>query len=334
MTPPSLTLVTGATGFVGAAVALHLEQAGFKLRVMHRANANLSNLDLLQAERVTADLNDTASLASAVSGCEALFHVAADYRLWARRPAELYDTNVDGTMALLRAAQTAGVKRCVYTSSVATIRVFADGSVSNEQEPTTIADMIGHYKRSKFLAEQQVSEFAADAEMEIVIVNPSTPIGPRDIRPTPTGKIVVDAAAGRIPAYVDTGLNVVHVDDVAQGHLLAYQHGQRGRRYILGGTDMTLRDILAHVCVAAGRKPPQIRLPHRLLYPLAYAVEGWAHLTRTDREPMVTVDGLRMSEHQMYFSSERARQELHYVSRCPTEALDDALNWFDANGYL
>lgn len=328
MSVPRRTLVTGATGFVGAAVARALQRAGHDLRVMHRPRADLTNLDGIDAQRVVGDLTDPASLARAVDDCEAVFHVAADYRLWARRPAELYQTNVEGTRAMLHAAERAGVKRLVYTSSVATLKVFDDGRVSDETTPVVEADVVGHYKRSKFFAEQVVTDFAKTSVLECVIVNPSTPVGPGDIKPTPTGKVVRDAARGRIPAFVDTGLNVVHVDDVAQGHLLAYLSGRSGRRYVLGGEDMTLQRLLTIVAEVAGRTPPRVRLSRRMVWPIAWLVENWARVSRTDREPMITRDALRMARYQMYFSSARAMRELGYQPGDARQALADAVAWF------
>jgi dihydroflavonol-4-reductase len=253
-----------------------------------------------------------------------LFHVAADYRLGVSRPEELYRTNVEGTRNVLNASRSAGVGRVVYTSSVATIGIPADGSPGREETPVALADMIGHYKRSKFLAEQ-VARDAARAGASVVIVNPSTPIGPGDVKPTPTGQMVLDAAAGRMPAYLDTGLNVVHVDDVAAGHLLAFHRGRDGERYILGGDDMTLREILVEIARIAGRSPPRIRLPNAAVLPLAYAAEAMAWLTgRTTR---ITVEAVRMARKRMFFSSDKAVRELGYRWRARTKAFEDAVLW-------
>ncbi|MCW5770754.1 MAG: NAD-dependent epimerase/dehydratase family protein [Rhodospirillaceae bacterium] len=323
-------LVTGATGFVGAAVARRLLSEGAQLRFLVRAGSDTRNIDGLPGERAVGDLGDPASLARAVAGCEAVFHVAADYRLWVPRPAEIYRANVDGSAALVRAAAKAGVGRIVYCSSVAVLGTDKSGRPADEDTPVALADMIGHYKRSKFLAEEAVRDLAAKGA-PVVIVNPSTPVGPRDIKPTPTGRLIRDAALGKMPAYVDTGLNIVHVDDVAEGHLLAYAKGRIGERYVLGGDDMSLRDILAVIAAAAGRKPPSVRLPRRALYPLAYLVEGWARLV-SKREPLFTVDGLRMAAKRMYFSSAKARRELGYAPRPGAEALRDAVAWIKAEG--
>lgn len=320
-------LVTGATGFVGAAVARRLREAGHEVRALVRPRADRHNVEGRGIETVEGDLTDRASLARAVRGCQAVFHVAADYRLWVPSPAAMYAANVKGTRSVLQAAGEAGVERIVYTSSVATLGLRADGLPADEETPSTLDDMIGHYKRSKFLAEEVVHTMAASGT-PVVIVNPSTPIGPGNVKPTPTGRMIRDALAGRMPAYVDTGLNVVHVDDVATGHLLAYERGQIGRRYILGGTDMTLKEILTELAHIAGRRPPRWRLPQRALLPIAYLAEGWAHVS--GREPLTTVDGVRLSAKRMYFSSARAARELGYggATREPRRALEDAAEWF------
>ena len=326
------TLVTGATGFVGSAVARRLAAAGFRLRLLARAGSDRRNLTGLDAEVVEGDLTDPASLARAVTGCRTLFHVAADYRLWAPHPELLYRTNVDGTRQLMRVAADAGVERIVYTSSVATLGLRADGEPADESTPTSLAEMIGPYKRSKFLAEEVVLTMARAEGLPVVIVNPSTPVGPRDIRPTPTGRLVVDAAAGRMPAYVDTGLNLVHVDDVAEGHLLAFEHGTVGERYILGGEDLTLKVILDAVAGITGGRPPRLRLPHGAVLPIAYLAEGWARIT--GREPRATVDGVRMARKRMFFSSSKAIATLGYHPRPAIDGLRDAVAWFRAHGYV
>ena len=320
-------LVTGATGFVGAAVARALLRAGWQVRALVRPAADRRNLEGLWLECVVGDLGDVASLERALEGCEALFHVAAEYRLWTAQPQRLYHSNVEGTRALLEAARRAGVGRIVYTSSVATLAARPDGAASDEGDTATLADMIGHYKRSKFLAEQWVQQ-AARGGLPVVIVNPSTPVGPGDVKPTPTGRMVLDAARGRTPAYVDTGLNIVHVDDVAQGHLLAFHHGRIGERYILGGTDLSLKQILTLIASLVGRPAPRVRLPHALALPLAYAAEACARLGRF--ETRISVDGVRMARHHMYFSSAKAARELRYSWRPPEQALADAVRWFQA----
>jgi dihydroflavonol-4-reductase len=324
-------LVSGATGFVGAAVARALLREGWTVRVLARDGSDLSNLKELALEIAIGDLTDPKSLTRAMQGCGALFHVAADYRLGARDPWQLYLTNVEGTRNILQAARQAGVEKTVYTSSVATMGIPPDGSPGDEQTPVGLAAMIGHYKRSKFLAEQAALE-AAHAGLSVVIVNPSTPVGSGDVKPTPTGQVVLDAAAGRMPAYVDTGLNIVHVDDVAAGHLLAYHRGRAGERYILGGEDMTLQEILAHIARLTGRKPPSIRLPYAAVLPIAYLAEAWAKVS--GRSGRVTLEGVRMSRKRMFFSSAKAMRELGYSWRPPAQAFDDAVRWFRERGLL
>jgi dihydroflavonol-4-reductase len=326
------TLVTGATGFVGAAVARKLDARGESVRVLVRPTSDRRNLEGLAVEPVEGDLRDRASLARALKGVAALYHVAADYRLWARDPDELYASNVEGSRAIVEAAAEAGVKRIVYTSSVAVLGTNKDATPSNEETPVTLADMIGHYKRSKYLAEEGVRELVTEHGLDVVIVNPSTPIGPRDVKPTPTGRMVLDAARGKLPAFVDTGLNVVHVDDVAEGHLLAYEKGSKGERYILGGHDMTLQAILSEVARFAGRKPPRVKLPHGAVMPVAAVSELWARLF--GGEPLATLDGIRMARKKMYFSSDKAKAALGYAPRPAEQALKDAVAWFREAGYF
>jgi dihydroflavonol-4-reductase len=326
------TLVTGATGFVGSSVVKALLARREPVRVLIRAGSNRHNLRDLPVETVEGDLEQPSTLRRVVAGCRGLYHVAADYRLWAPRPGAMYRVNVDGTRALLRAAADAGVERIVYTSSVATLGLDPGGP-ADETTPATIEDMIGHYKRSKYLAEQAVHELIEREGVAAVIVNPSAPIGPGDVRPTPTGRVVLDAAKGRIPAYVDTGLNVVHVDDVAAGHLLAYERGAIGQRYILGGQNLTLGEILTLIAGLAGRRPPRLCLPGGLIMPLAYLSELAARLGRGG-EPLLTVDGLRMARKRMHYSSAKAERELGYRSRPAADAVRDALAWFRRNGYL
>jgi dihydroflavonol-4-reductase len=326
------TLVTGASGFVGSSLVRKLIAAAHQVRVLLRPTSDRRNIEGLPVEVVLGDLADNNSLERALEGCNALFHVAADYRLWARHPQQIYQSNVAGTVNIMQAALKAGVKRIVYTSSVATLGLHADGTPADENTPVTLNDMIGHYKRSKFLAEAEVKRMIAGQGLPAVIVNPSTPVGPRDIRPTPTGRMVLDAACGRTPAYVDTGLNLVHVDDVAQGHLLAFERGVIGERYILGGRNMTLKEILTEVARISGQKPPRMKLPHNLVLPIAYLSEAWAWLT-DGPEPRATVDGVRLSKKYMFFSIEKARRELGFKPRPVEDALKDAVEWFRANGY-
>jgi dihydroflavonol-4-reductase len=326
-------LITGASGFVGSAVARHLLVCGHEVRALVRPQSDRRNLEGLALELVNGDLKDPASLGRAVKGCEALFHVAADYRLWVREPEDMYKTNVEGTRNLMLAAARAGVERIVYTSSVATMGHLSDGTPADEKTPVTLEDMIGHYKRSKFIAEAEVCRLARESGLPIVTVNPSTPVGPRDVKPTPTGRMILQAAAGRMPAYVDTGLNLVHVDDVARGHLLAFERGRAGERYILGGRNMTLKQILHELADLTGRPAPRVRLPHNLILPVAYAVESFARLSRGG-EPFITVNGVRLAKKRMFFSDEKARKELGYDPGPVNRALKDAVDWFRDNGYL
>lgn len=323
-------LVTGATGFVGSAVARALLGAGIGVRALARKGNDRRNLAGLDVEIAEGDLTDAASLKAAIRGCDLLFHVAADYRLWVRDPGQMMRTNVDGTEALMRAALDAGVSRVVYTSSVATLGHNQNG-LSDETTPSTLADMTGPYKQSKFLAEALVRRMVAEEGLPAVIVNPSTPIGPGDVKPTPTGRLIVEAANGKVPAYVDTGLNIVHVDDVAAGHLLALDRGAIGERYVLGGDNLSLAGILAIIAQAAGRRPPVVKLPRLPLYPLAVVAEAWGRMS--GREPFLTLDGLRMAKWRMWFSSAKAGQDLGYRTRPAEQAIHDAYRWFRDAGY-
>jgi dihydroflavonol-4-reductase len=325
-------LVTGATGFVGSAVARALLARGLPVRVLVRPESDKRNIDGLAVEIAAGRLEDMESLRRAVAGCAALFHVAADYRLWVRDPDAMMRANLEGTRALMRAAVAAGVNRVVYTSSVATLGHTGGGAPADEMTPSTLDDMVGPYKRSKFLAEAEVRRMIAEEGLPAVIVNPSTPIGPRDIKPTPTGRVIVMAAKGKMPAYVDTGLNIVHVEDVAEAHLLAYERGRIGERYILGGEDLTLAQILRQVAALVGRKPPSVQLPRAAVYPVALVSELAARFT--GREPMATLDGLRMAKWKMWFNSAKAECDLGYRHRPADQALADAVRWFAEAGYL
>lgn len=327
------TLITGASGFVGSAVLRCLLERGHEVRALVRPSSPRANLIGLEVEIVEGDLNDPASLERAMRGCEALYHVAADYRLWTPRPETLYQSNVAGTRNIMRAAGNAGVTRIVYTSSVATLGLNSGGDPATEETPVTLKDMIGHYKRSKFLAEAEVQQLVEKEGLPVVIVNPSTPVGPRDIKPTPTGRVILEAARGRMPAYVDTGLNIVHVEDVAEGHLVAFERGKIGERYILGGQNMSLREILEALARITGHPAPRIRLHPSMVLPIAYLSETWARLTRAG-EPRVTVDAVRMSKKKMFFSSAKAKRELGYNPRPAPEALRDAIEWFRLNGAI
>ncbi|MFP3869910.1 MAG: hopanoid-associated sugar epimerase [Syntrophobacteria bacterium] len=327
------TLITGGSGFIGSAVVRQLLQAGHEVRVLLRPHSDRRNLAGLPVEIVPGDLLDPASLRRALVDCNALFHLAADYRLWVPRPEEIYDTNVTGTRNVMLAALGARVERIVYTSSVATLGLNPDGTSADESTPVSLACMVGHYKRSKFLAEAEVRRLVAEKALPAVVVNPSTPVGPRDIKPTPTGRMIIQAASGKMKAYVDTGLNLVHVDDVAVGHVLAFERGTIGHRYILGARNMTLKEILTELAAITGRPKPRLRLPHHAVLPVAYLAEAWARVSGCS-EPFVTMDGLRLARKRMFFSVEKAKRELGFNPRPEGEALRDAVAWFRDNGYL
>jgi dihydroflavonol-4-reductase len=329
--PPAPVLLTGASGFVGAAVARALLRHGYRVRAMVRASSPRGNLERLDVEIVTGDLLDRASLDRAMASVSAVVHVAADYRIWAADPEEIVRNNRAGTGNIVGAALAAGVERLVYTSSVATLRPDDHGP-ADETRTATPEQAVGAYKRSKVEAERMVIDAVAQDGLPAVLVLPSTPIGPRDVRPTPTGRIVIEAASGRMPAFVDSGLNLVHVDDVAEGHVLALQRGRIGERYILGGQDVSLRAMLATIAGLVGRKPPTVSLPRAPLFPLAWANEQLARVT--GREPFLTLDGLRMAAHNMYFTSAKAEAELGYRARPHEEALRDAIAWFRDAGKI
>ena len=333
MPPTQPTLVTGATGFVGSAVARALRARGHPLRLLVRPGSDRRNVAGLGAELVEGDLRDPASLAAAVAGCRYVLHVAADYRLWVPDPAPMLAANVDGTRALLLAAASAGVERIVYCSSVAALGLLGDGTPGTEDTPVHPDGIVGAYKRSKYLAEQAVRDLVREHAAPVVIVNPSTPVGPRDIKPTPTGKMVLDAAAGRMPAYVDTGLNIVHVDDVAAGHVLALERGRIGEAYILGGHDLGMPEVLAMVDDVMGRPTPRrARLPRGLLWPVALGMEGAARAFGI--EPLVTREMLAMAKKRMFFSTAKAVAELGYAPRPARQAVADAVAWFRGAGWL
>jgi dihydroflavonol-4-reductase len=302
------------------------------VRALVRKGSPRDNLAGLEVECVEGDLRDAASVGRAMAGVDAVFHVAADYRLWARDPEEIRRNNLEGTRHVMEAVLRAGVGRVVYTSSVATLAPRADGSPADETDSVAETAAIGAYKQSKVAAEALVRRMVAEQGLPAVIVNPSTPIGPRDIKPTPTGRIIVEAASGRMPGYVDTALNLVHVDDVAAGHLAAYERGRPGELYILGGENVALAQMLAEIAHIAGRRPPRLSIPRRAIYPIAFFAEAAARVT--GREPFVTLDGLRMAKHRMVFSSAKAERELGYRSRPYGEALGEAVAWFRQQGYL
>ena len=325
-------LITGASGFVGSAVARKLIEAGFSVRALVRPASPRAHLERLGLEFYEGDLRDRNSIDRAVAGMRYVFHVAADYRLWARDPREIFASNVEGTRILMEAAMRAGVERVVYTSSVATIALRPDGTAADESIPLREDQGIGAYKRSKIAAERLVEAMVAEQGLAAVIVNPSTPIGPCDVRPTPTGRIIVEAARGRIPAFVDTGLNLVHVDDVGAGHLAALHRGKIGERYILGGQNVVFSQMLADIAGLVGRRAPRIRLPWRTLLPIAYVAEAVANVT--GREPLTTLDGVRLAKYRMFFASGKAETDLGYSSRPYHEGIEDALRWFRDAGYL
>ena len=324
------TLVTGATGFVGSAVARTLAGAGFRVRALVRPGSPRFHLNGLDLEFAEGDLRDAGSIRRAMTGVRYVFHVAADYRLWARDKREIYAANVGGTRNLMQEALRAGVERVVYTSSVATLGL--KHLPADETSPLSEEQGIGAYKRSKIAAERLVEAMVARDKLPAVIVNPSTPIGPRDVKPTPTGRIIVEAALGKIPAFVDTGLNLVHVDDVADGHIAALEKGAIGERYILGGSNVHFGDMLADISRLVGRKAPHLRIPHAVAMPVAYAAEGMAWLT--GREPFATVDGIRMAKYRMFFTSAKAERELGFRPRPYLQGLEDAIRWFRQAGYL
>lgn len=326
------TLVTGATGFLGWHVARLLVERGERVRALARpaAGGALRLIRDLEVETVAGDLTDPHSLDRAVAGCGVVYHVAADYRLWAKDPTELYRSNVDGTAHLLAAARDAGVDRVVYTSTVGCIGC-REGIIADEAAPVTIEDMQGAYKRSKFLAEQKALE-AARAGLPVVIVNPTTPIGERDLKPTPTGKIIVDFLKGKMPAFVDTGLNLVDVHDAARGHLLACEHGLPGERYILGSENLTLAQILARLAAVTNRKAPSIRIPHAVAYAAGVASTAWASLT--GRPPDVPLDAVRMARKKMWVRHDKAAAALGYQPYPVDNALRRAAEWYRAQGYV
>src|SRR3954447_546928 len=327
-----LAFVTGATGFLGSHVARVLSDDGAKLRLLVRPTSNLKNLQDLNAETATGDLRDPASLSKAMSGCETVFHVAADYRLWVRDPNEMYRSNVDGTRAILEAARNKGVRRIVYTSSVATVGFTGNGDPADEDSPVSLADMIGHYKRSKFMAEQIALE-AGRSGMHVVTVNPTTPVGEQDVKPTPTGRIVLDFLKRKFPAYVETGLNLVDVRDCARGHVAALEKGRSGERYILGGENLTLKQILDKLSVITGLSSPRVKLP----YIFAFAT-GIIDETITGRmlnkEPRATMDAVRMGKKMMFATSAKAERELGWKIVPVDDALRRAVVWFRDNGYV
>jgi dihydroflavonol-4-reductase len=327
-----LVFVTGATGFVGSHVAQVLAEQGAGLRLLVRSSSDPKNIQGLKAERVVGDLRDPASLEKVMVGCDVLFHVAADYRLWIRDPEQMYRANVDGTRAILQAARSSRVRRVVYTSSVATMGFTSNGQPADENSPVSLDSMIGHYKRSKFMAEE-VAIKAGKSGMDVVVVNPSTPVGEQDIKPTPTGRIIVDFLKKKFPAYVDTGLNLVDVKECARGHVAALERGRSGERYILGGENMTLKQILDKLAAITGLPSPKVKLPYAVAL-ASGVVDTVVTGLLLRREPRVTLDAVRMGRKKMFVSSAKAERELGWKTVPVEGALRRAVEWFQANGYV
>ena len=326
-----LAFVTGATGFVGSHVARALAAQGADLRLLVRSGSDLRNIQELQAERVMGDLRDAVSLKKAVAGCDVVFHVAADYRLWVRDPDQMYRSNVEGTKAILEAARESKVRRVVYTSSVATMGFQSNGHLANEESPVSLANMIGPYKRSKYMAEELAIR-AGNSGMDVVVVNPTTPVGERDIKPTPTGRIVVDFLKKKFPAYVDTGLNLVDVAECAQGHIAALEKGRSGERYILGGENLTLKQILDRLADITGLPSPKIKVPYVVALATGVVDQVVTGYIR-NREPRATIDAVRMGRKKMFVSSGKAEHDLGWKTVPVDAALRRAVEWFRANGY-
>jgi len=323
-------LVTGATGFVGGAVARALVRAGTDVRVLARSKSDAQNLTGLSVERVEGDLLDPASLGAALSGCQQLYHVAAYYALWAKNPAIFYDVNVTGTRNVLAAARRAGIERIVYCSTIGAIGLPAGGGLGTEDTPVSLDQMAGHYKRSKYLAEQEALKFAKEG-LPIVIVNPSAPVGAGDVKPTPTGQVIVDFMKGRMPAYIETGMNIVDVDDVATGHLLAMEKGRQGERYILGCKNLMLKDVFDILSGLTGVNAPSLRLPRSLVLPLAHVNQWIASLT--GRPPRIPLEGVKMAKYRMHYDCSKAIRELGIPQTPPEAALEKAVRWFRVHGY-
>lgn len=323
-------LVTGATGFVGAAVARALVRTGADVRVLTRSDADLQNLDALPVERSVGDLRDPASLRKALSGCRQLYHVAAHYALWAKEPSIFYDINVTGTRNLLEAAREIGVERTVYCSTIGAIGLPPGGGLGTEQVPVSLEQMAGHYKRSKYLAEQEVHKLAKEG-LPVVIVNPSAPVGERDVKPTPTGQVIVDFMRGRMPAYIETGMNIIDVDDVAIGHLLAMEKGRQGERYILGSQNLLLREVFELLSKLTGLKAPALKLPRAAVLPLAYLNHWLADFT--GHPPRIPLEGVKMAKYKMHYDCSKAIRELGLPQNPPEVALEKAVKWFRDHGY-
>lgn len=323
-------LVTGASGFVGGAVARALVRAGVDVRVLARPESDLQNLEGLTVERIAGDLRDPHSLRKSLAGCQQLYHVAAHYALWAKDPTIFYDINVTGTRNLLEAAHAIGIERTVYCSTVGTIGLPPGGGLATEDTPASLDQMAGHYKRSKYLAEQEVLKLATKG-LPVVIVNPSAPVGAGDVRPTPTGQVILDFMKGRMPAYIKTGMNIVDVDDVATGHLLAMQKGRQGERYILGCKNLMLRDLFEMLGRLTGIKAPSIKVPRLAILPIAYLNQWMANLT--GRPPRIPLDGVKMAKYNMHYDCSKAIRELGLPQTPPEIALEKAVRWFRDHKY-
>lgn len=326
------TLITGATGFVGSHVAQLLNAEGANLRLLVRSTSRTENIADLKAEHVLGDLRDPDSLKKAMQGCEFVFHVAADYRLWVRDPEEMYRSNVEGTRSIIRAAQETGVRRVIYTSSVATMGFTTTGHIADENSPVSLRDMISHYKRSKFMAEE-IALQAGRQGANVVVVNPTTPVGEQDIKPTPTGRIILDFLQGKFPAYVDTGLNLADVKEIARGHLLAMEKAVPGERYILGGENLTLKQILDKLAALTGLRSPRVRVPHAVALGFAAFDQFFAGFLLR-KEPRATIDAVRMGYKKMFASSNKAERELGYKIVPVEDALQRAIHWFQGHGYV
>jgi dihydroflavonol-4-reductase len=323
-------LVTGATGFVGAAVVRALLKTGVEVRVIARPGSDATNLRSLNVEKVLGDLRDKESLRQALTGCRHLYHVAAHYALWAQDPSIFYDINVAGTRNLLEAAREVGVERTVYCSTIGAIGLPPGGGLGTEETPVSLEQMAGHYKRSKYLAEQEVHKLVKEG-LPVVIVNPSAPVGERDVKPTPTGQIIVDFMKGRMPAYIETGMNIIDVDDVATGHLLAMEKGRQGERYILGSKNLLLREVFEILSRLTGIKAPALKLPREAVLPLAYLNHWFANLTGLP--PRIPLEGIRMAKYKMHYDCSKAVRELSLPQNPPEIALEKAVRWFRTHGY-
>ena len=327
-------LVTGASGFLGSNVARVLAASGREVRVLMRGSSDRRAIEGCDFEIAEGDIIDAEACKRAAEGCDEVYHVAALYKLFTRNKKEMYDANVGGTRNVIEAAAKAGASRIVYTSTVGAIGNVGDGTPGNESSPVTEKDMVGPYKHSKFLAEREAERLQRERDLPLVIVSPSTPIGPYDVKPTPTGRIVLDFLNGDMPAYLDTGLNVIDVEDCARGHLLAAEKGKPGEKYILGGENLTLEEILRLLAEITGKSAPRVKLPYYPILALAYIAEGFARLTGFPEEPRLNIAAVKMAKKKMYFSSEKARRELGLQTRPPREALERAVNWFTEHHYV